>query len=277
MFNLLRNKAVVLLIVLIMVGLVLGSLHTESLRTGKPFLIQDGVRTVLSPLNRVLHVTLAVGNSAVHMFRPRYMILRENRELRKDAVRLSRENVKLRAAAHENVELRAALNLRETSNYDLIAAEVISRDPNSWFDVATTDKGRHSGVAKGSAVVTPRNQLVGQVLSVDINTSQIVALTDPSSAVGAMVERSRSTGLLQGEGADYLLFSYLPKDANIQKNDIVVSSGMGKIIPKGLPIGRVVQVMRNTTAGTTSAWVRPSVQFDRIEQILIMKTGQVAE
>ncbi len=75
---------------------------------------------------------------------------------------------------------------------------------------------------------------------------------------------------MQGQGTDYLVLTYLPKDADVIKNDIIVSSGMGGVIPKGIPIGRVVSVIRDSVAGTTSALIRPSVKFDQIEYVFIL-------
>ena len=89
-----------------------------------------------------------------------------------------------------------------------------------------------------------------------------------------MVQRSRSNGILQGKGGDYLTLSYLPKDADVKVGDIVISSGMGQVIPKGLVIGRVAKIMHNRVLGSTAALVRPSTRFDQIEQVFVAKPGQ---
>ena len=107
--------------------------------------------------------------------------------------------------------------------------------------------------------------------------SQMVFLTDQNSGVGGMVQRSRSAGMVQGQGADNLVLTYLPKDADVKVGDLVVSSGMGKVIPKGIPIGRVIEVVPNSLAGATSAVVKPSVRYDQVEQVLIAKVGQGTE
>jgi len=116
--------------------------------------------------------------------------------------------------------------------------------------------------------------LVGQVVETSAYTSQVLALTDPSSAIGAMVRRSRSSGIVKGQGADILLFSYLPKDADIKPSDVVVSSGMGGVVPKGHVIGRVTKVTRDPVAGATSALVKPSVRFNQVEHVFVIKAIQ---
>lgn len=274
MFNLLRNRAALVLLGLLVAGTVIGVLQKSALESGRPFLIQNAVRTVVSPASRVFHGVFAVGDQAVRVLRPRYAILRENARLRREVVRLSRENAMLREAAEQNVRLRAALGLVRSAPGKMIAAEIISRNASNWFETATIGRGSRSGISSAWAVVDQKGNLVGQVAAVDLFTSQITALSDPTSAVGAMVQRTRSAGILQGQGADHLVLAYLSKDADVKVKDLVVSSGMGQVIPKGCVIGRVARVVRNSTAGTTSAMVRPSVRLDQVEQVFVVKPGQ---
>lgn len=273
--SLLRNKTFLVLAVLLVLGTALGVLQKLTVETGTPYIVQDVVRTALMPVNVASHYLLAAGEWALRAGRPRSALLRENAELRQEVRRLTRENAQLREDAAECGALRAALKLQETSPLNMVAAEVISRNESSWFDTATINRGRKSGVVQGAAVVNHRG-LIGQIMQAQPFTSQIVTLTDPNSAVGGVVQRSRSSGIVQGQGADYLVLAYLPKDADVKENDIVVSSGMGQVIPKGLPIGRVVRVVRNSLAGTTSALVRPSVRLDQIDKVFVVQTGQGA-
>ena len=269
----LRNKIVFSLVGLVFLGVIVGMSHNLALDSGKSSRIEDIVRSILLPVNSSARMVFAVGDEATRIIRPRSAIIRENNNLRKEVRHLVRENATLREAALENVELRRALNLHETMRVKMIAAEVISRKESTWFDTATIDRGRNASVVQGSAVINFRG-LIGQVIEVNPFSAQIVALTDPSSEVGAMVQRSRSSGILKGQGADYLTLTYLPKDADIKLKDIIISSGIGQVIPKGIVIGRVVRVIRNSVAGTTSALVRPSVNFDQVEQVFVVKPGQ---
>lgn len=269
----LRNKTVFSLIALLVLGMVLGSAHNRALETGESFAPSNIVRTVLIPVEATFHRVFAVGEWLLRFVRPRSAILRENAALRREVKRLTEENARLREAAEENVRLRQALHLRLSLPFEMVPAEIIARSGSGWFDTATIDRGRKSGIKKGDAVICVRG-LVGQVVEADAFTSQVVALTDQSSAVGALVQRSRQAGIIQGQGPDLLVLSYLPKDADVREKDIVVSSGMGRVIPKGLPIGRVVEVIRDSIGGTTSALVKPSARLDNTEQVFVIKTGQ---
>ncbi len=275
MHNLLRNKTVVSLLGLIILGILIGTAHNRALETGEPFVVSNVVRSALLPVDTVFDRLIAGGTWLMRFVRPRSAILRENAWLRQRVKRLTAENAQLREAAEENVRLRQTLHLRQSVALDMVPAEIISRAGSGWFDTATIDRGRKSGVVKGAAVVSYKG-LVGQVIEADSFTSQVQALSDSNSYVGAMVQRSRISGIIQGQGADYLVLAYLPKEADVREKDIVVSSGKGRVVPKGFPIGRVVKVVRNSIAGTTSALVRPSVRLEQVEQVFVVKPGQAA-
>jgi len=274
MLNLLRNKTVASFFGLMVLGALLGTAHKSAIKTGSPFVVSNVVRSMLLPIDKGFDRLFGAGAWLLSVIRPRGAILRENSALRARVRQLTQENARLREAAEENVRLREALQLRKSSTLRMISAEVISRGASGWFDTATIDRGRRSGVSKGAAVASYMG-LVGQVTESDTFTAQVVALSDPSSAVGATVQRSRLSGIVRGQGADFLVLAYLPKDADVRENDVVVSSGMGRVVPKGLPIGRVVKVVRDSVGGTTSALLRPSARLEQVEQVFVVPLGQV--
>lgn len=274
MLSVLREKAILTLVVLVLLGVGIGAGHDRALQRGAPFPIQDAVSMAVRPSALGFHATFAAIGRGTRAIRPRRSILRENAELRKEVTRLRAENAALAEATQENAHFRAALGLNQSAKARMVPAEIISRKESTWFDTATIDRGRRSGIGKGWAVVTSSMHLVGQVLETDTFTSRIVALTEASSVVAAMVQRSRSSGLLEGRSGDYLTLSYLPKDADVKVGDIIVSSGMGQVIARGFVIGRVVKVVRSKVMGNTTALVRPSVRFDQVEQVFVVKPGQ---
>lgn len=274
MFGVLREKAVLTLIVLVGLSVAIGAAHNHAIQHDTPFVFQDGVCAVIRPAAIGFHATFATIRSGVRAARPRKAILKENVALRKEVVRLRAENAALAEAAQENIRLRAALGVKQSAKIKLIPSEIISRRQSTWFDTATIDCGRRAGIRRGWAVVTPSLQLVGQVLETDAYSSRIEALTEANSAVAAMVQRSRSSGVLQGRGEDYLTLSHLPKDADVRVGDVIVSSGMGQVVPKGFVIGRVVRVVHSKVIGSTTALVRPSAKFDQVEQVFVVEPGQ---
>ena len=276
MLSSIRNKAVVSLVTLLILGTLLGALHNRALQSGSPFAICDMVSTVLMPFSAGVRYVVVAAQWTARAVRPRGAILRENARLRRQVRELAADNAKLRELAEENVVLRKQLGLRRLVQMPSVAAEVISRNESAWFDTATINRGRRAGIDKGDAVVNHLG-LVGQVIEADAFTAQVAAISDSNSSIGGMVQRSRSTGIVQGQGADSVALTYLPKDADVKKSDIVVTSGMGGVVPRGFVIGRVVKVMRSATAGTTSALVKPSVRLDQLGPVLVVKSGQARQ
>lgn len=274
MLTFLESKPVCTLVVLVLLGTVIGVLSNLALDSGRSFVIQDVVRTALLPSQWTIHQVFAVGDQAAQLVKSRSTLLTENARLKREVLRLRRENSLLREAKIENVRLREALQISGSMNLEMQAAEIISRNESSWFDTATLDRGRKAGVERCSAVVSQAGRLVGQVTQVDPFTSEVVALTYSGNSIGGMVRRSRCCGLLRGQGTDELVLEYLPKDADVKPGDVVVSSGRGRVIPKGLPVGNVIRVVRRKAAGTTSALIEPSVRLEEAEQVFIVKPGQ---
>jgi rod shape-determining protein MreC len=98
-----------------------------------------------------------------------------------------------------------------------------------------------------------------------------MAITHPKSGVGAIVQSSRDAGIIQGRGDNILLLSFLPSNAQLGAGDKILTSGMGGIYPKGIPIGTVIRVFREESTSSLWAEVGPSVNFNRIEEVLVMK------
>jgi rod shape-determining protein MreC len=269
----LRNKSIITLFALILSGVVIGVAHNRALSEGHPFVIQSVVRSAIYPAGASIHSVVSLFAQVMRVARPRSAILRENARLRKQVKLLTEENNRLRELAHESISLKKTLHLHECLGLKTISAEVIARDESSWFHTATIDRGRRAGVTPGASVVNHLG-LIGQVVEADPFTAQVVALTDTSSEISALVQRSRCHGLLQGLGGNRLVLTSLPKDADVRRGDVVVSSGLGRVIPKGLVVGRIIRVSRNSIYGTTSAFVRPAVRFDQVEQVLVIKPGR---
>ncbi len=270
----LRNKTLVTTALALILGIVAGAAHKRALESGTPYFHQDAASAILLPVQYSARRIVASGSWFVRVMRSRSAILRENAALRRQVRRLTAENAALREMAAERDVLRRQLGLKRLVQVPMAAADVVSRRASGWFYTATINKGRRSGIELGAAVVDHRG-LVGQVVQVGSFSSQIVSLADPSSSVGGMVQRSRSSGIVRGQGEGFLVLSYLPKDADVRESDIVVSSGIGGVVPKGFVIGRVVRVVRNQSDETTSALVRPSVKVDELEQVFVALNKRV--
>lgn len=274
LFNIFRSKRLWLL------GIVLSVLIFTINYTAKNeyFLNRLGfpVITVLSPAQKVLSsvsVTIKEGFSTI----PDMLTLKkQNEELQKQVRELEQYKQKFLEYQRENINLRSMLGLKQRNfQYELEAAEVIGRDPGNWFNVILIDKGEESGIKKDMAVITDQG-LVGYVLSVGENFAKVILITDDRSSVSAMIERTRDNGILKGTidpaPRGYIKMVYLPQEANIVKGDVVISSGLGGLVPKGIIIGEVIEARKEPYDLMQYAIVRPEVDFQKLEQVFVIKS-----
>lgn len=209
------------------------------------------------------------------LFRP----LVRARSLDKENISLRNELIKLRPLCirnneleTENRSLRSLLKLEQVSSYPTVCASVIGRNPSNWFDTILVDRGTVDGVQPEAIVMTPEG-VVGRVYECTGHTSKVLLLTDPQGGVGGMIQRTRQPGVVEGNHTPFLKLNLLPKDADIKKGDIIITSGLGKIFPQGLPVGTVIHVGTDAYAGSKAADLKPAVDPTRVERVLIMMTG----
>jgi rod shape-determining protein MreC len=188
------------------------------------------------------------------------------RELQALQIRLQEE----RAMAQRTQDLRQLLELRERAELETTAAEIIAAGPSPEFRTVTIDKGSSDGLVADMAVISPGG-VVGRVILSSPRSAKVQLLVDRNAAAGAVIERSRAQGVVVGVGADGLRMDYVPGTADVKPGDLVVTSGIDGIYPKGFVIGTVEDVERGP--GTYhQIRIRPAVDFSRIEEVLIVLT-----
>lgn len=169
----------------------------------------------------------------------------------------------------ENQQLKSLLSLKQKSPFKVIAVSVIGRSPDNWSSTLIIDKGSSAGIKRGNAAISYLG-LVGRVCETSAYVSKIVLINDPSLAVSAIVQRSRQEGLVSGTLGSTLVMRYLPKDADIQSSDVISTSGLTSVYPKGLLIGAVVEVGEEFSGLGRYAIIKPAVNLSSIEEVLII-------
>jgi rod shape-determining protein MreC len=200
---------------------------------------------------------------------------------------LTVENVRLREYEAEVQQLRSLLNF--TSEYPLLSplgAEVVDRetyeesssgdvigtDTNPYLRYVTINVGAQQGVEVGMPVVSNGAVLVGRILEVAPRTSQVQLLSDSNSAVAALLQTSRASGLVSGQVDGTLHLDYISQDEEVSIGDMVLTSGLGGTLPKGLVIGQVAEVQDVDYELFQSIIVRPALDFSRLETLLVLTT-----
>ena len=176
----------------------------------------------------------------------------------------------------ENERLRRLLKLKERFTHQSITALVIGREPTNWFNTILLNKGRGVGVEENFIVITPEG-LVGRVNKVHRNSSQVLLITDQESEIGALIERSRVQGVIQGRKRD-LIFKYLSLEADVREGDLLITSGLeGGLFPKGLVIGKIRKIEPPHPQDLfLEIIVTPEVNLSRLEEVLILPRGMTS-
>lgn len=233
--------------------------------------IEDLAQYVIGPVQR--SISNLVGGTAdlFGTFRDARELRAENQQLREENSRLVTENVRLKEFEAENTTLRDLLKFtRNNPNYATLAADVIGRDPSPYLATLMINMGENRGLKPGMPVITGGSALVGRVLQVNPRTAKVQTLEDVSSAVNAMIQGSRATGLVRGQPDGTLIMELIPQEEKVQPGDIVLTSGLGGDLPRALVIGQVGEVMRRDVDLFQSAALRPAVDLNRLEVVTVI-------
>ncbi len=201
----------------------------------------------------------------------------ENEQLRRRVQELTWENNRLKEYVYENQRLTRLLRFktRHARRFELLGARVVGRAPGSWYRAVVVDRGRADGVRVNQVVVSDLG-LVGRVVAVGEHTSEVLLILDREGAVGAIVQETRTIGVVEGSEAEpgLLRMIHLPYDAKLKRGQVVVTSGYGGIFPRGIPIGKILRVENEGSKLDNYALVQPYVDFNRLEEVFIITSVQ---
>lgn len=238
--------------------------------------------TLLEKIIRESYTPLQGGVSGVKQNWNGWMVAFANKKDQSRTIEsLKKQNNSLILQNQELVEYRAeALRLRKMlsfaesnrDEFDFIPARVIARSSVNWYRYLVIDQGQEAGVARDMAVISPQG-LVGRIGSVSKNTAQVILITDRETAVGAILQRTRDTrGIVEGLGnSNRLRMANIPYYSKVKNGDIVVTSGLSSVYPKGIAIGRISKVTKEPSGLLQTAALKPMADFDKLEEVLIIK------
>jgi rod shape-determining protein MreC len=193
----------------------------------------------------------------------------ENRELKEDVDYLRMENSRYREMLATHERLKELLQFKQTINWPVLAAQVIGLDPTGWFRSIIIDKGEKAGVRLNMPVVNAYG-VVGRIVSVSPGYSKILLIIDQNSAVDCLVQRSRDRGMLKGLSTEVCQLDYVDKSDYVALGDAIVTSGLGGVFPRGLPIGTVISVREVSGELFKDIKITPTVDFSRLEEVLVI-------
>jgi rod shape-determining protein MreC len=231
-------------------------------------LIRTWTVSAVSPLEKVI----IWGQSGIGNLWNNYVYLRgvrqENRDLKFEIERLRLEQVRLSDDARQARRLQALLGFKEQYISKTVAAQVIGSSGSEQSRSVYIDKGSNDGVEKDMAVITA-DGVVGKVLRAFGSTSQVLLINDFSSGVGAIVDKSRSQGVVRGTPAGDVILANVMTGEMVGAGELVVTSGGDQIFPKGLPVGTVMKVSPGADL-FLNIRVKPAVNLNQLEEVLVI-------
>ena len=175
----------------------------------------------------------------------------------------------LEEAELENQRLQALVQFADENDLASLGARVIGQPTSTWEGVFTINRGSVDGVEPGMPVVAAQG-LVGQVVSVTPYASTVRLITDQQSGVAAMVQSSRTPGIVRGSVSQALTMEYLDRASLPVIGDVVITSGIGGVYPKGIVIGDIIQVDDQRGELHPDIVVRSRVPINEIEEVLVL-------
>ena len=266
-----KNKLAVTIVLLSVAfcGMIIYSLQSDA--NG----ISSSVSTVVSPLQKIVYNINSRVKETVDFFLNFSEVKLENEELKKKNTKLANELIEYESLKDEVERLREALNFTESkNNYKYVGVNIIGYSGNSLSDGYIIDKGSNDGIDKNMVVVSSKG-LVGKVTKVASNFAIVQSILNENIAVAVMDQQTReATGVLQGlsdkKDNNMTVVYNLPINSDVKEGDIIITSGLGKIYPKEIPVGTVVSVEEDNVRVMKSAVVEPFVNFNEVEELFVV-------
>lgn len=235
--------------------------------------LNESVRAIFSTLARpalVLGSSLRDGFYTVRYHSANFLdAVGKQKEYLARIQELEGQLIHFREMDRENQRLKKLLNFSLPLATRAIGVRVIGEDVTPWRKVVLLDKGSRHHITKDMAVVVPEG-LVGRILEVEPYMSYAIVLPDPDFRVSALTAISRAQGIIAGIGTDKLQMKYLALDAEVVIGEDVTTSGVGSIFQKGLQIGKIESIERDSDGLHLLALVKPSVSFSKLEELLCL-------
>ncbi len=228
---------------------------------------------VVAPIERLIRIpldeTITVWN--------RYLFLvglgEENRRLKRENDQLKNQLLLHQEGYLEGLRLQKLLTMKDQSDYVSMTARVIGMDQKSLIKTILINKGTSHGIRNGLPVINEQGVL-GRIIETSWHVSRVLLISDGNSNIDALVQGTRVQGMLQGSGAMRCMLKYIAKTEEVKTGDLVVSSGMTEIFPKGLLLGTVIRADKKDSGLFQRIEVVPAVDFTRLEEVMVLMVAE---
>ncbi len=267
-----KYQPIVVAAILLIVSLTI--LSYGAVRLSETGLLRKVVLETAAPVEAAINIS----RKSLYDVWKRYLFLvgleDENRRLRSEVAVLNEQLNHYREGYLEGIRLQKLLDIKGSSRYRTVAARVIDSDRTSLFKTLLINKGTSEGLRVGLAVLSDQG-VVGRIIETSWHSARVLLLIDENSNIDALIQRSRAQGILQGAGAAGGNLKYISRTEEVLPGDVVLSSGLAGVFPKGLLLGAVTGVDRREGGLFKKIDVAPAVDFGKLEEVMavITETG----
>lgn len=267
-----KYQSIAVAAVLLVVSLTI--LSYSAVRLSETGFLRKTVLETAAPIEDAINISL---RSLLDAWK-RYLFLvgmeEENRQLRREKALLSEQLNRYREGYLEAIRLQKLLDIKNGFPHRTVAARVIDSNRTSLFKTLLINKGTADGLRVGLAVLSDQGA-VGRIIETSWHASRVLLMIDENSNIDALIQRSRTQGILQGAGAAGGNLKYISRTEEVLPGDVVLSSGLAGVFPKGMLLGVVTGVSRKEGGLFQKIDVAPAVDFGKLDEVMavITETG----
>ena len=270
------SNALGVVIALLVVSLVITTVWYREGESGPVHRMRSGVQAVAAPLQSAGEFVTRPVRSAFGWASDLGVSRSQLAALKQQNTELRNRVASLEEARQENERLRALFGFVQTAQLEAVGARVIGRPTNSWEQVITIDRGSADGV-KISMPVLAAKGLLGQTISVTQHSARVRLITDARSGVAGMVQANRAEGIVKGSIEGNVTFDFISKETTIKAGDIIITSGMGGVYPKGLLVGEITAASQTPSSLFQNIRVAPSADLTGLEEVVVLTGSTPAD
>jgi rod shape-determining protein MreC len=260
-------------IIIIALGTSALLLYSSNLRQQQhTTLFEQGVLQLTSPAYRAIDISTRQIRGLWDNYINLLQVRQNNIDLKHQLAQQTKQLLDLAEIAQENIRLRKLLNFQPTEQQLALPARVIAVDASNWFRTITIDKGTNDKLRSGMPVLISEG-VVGRTMKCAPSSSRVLLANDAASEIAGVIQHNRTRGVVRGQGTN-LTFDYALRSNDVHIGDMVVTSGTGGIFPKGVPIGRISNIIKPEYGLFQTLELTPSVDFSRLEDVLVIQQEQ---
>lgn len=265
-FNFKKGILIALLLVLPLFSINMEQKSTQTIWFAQPIsFLADSLKSFFAALSNGVRGTTAEYLNLLH-------IKAENQNLKMQMSALQARMQVFDENQNEIDRLRSVLDFKTNSKMELIPAQIIGRDLVLDHETITINKGIKHGLKSMQAVISVSG-VVGYVFRPEISTSHVMLISDRYSVVDALIQKSRSHGILEGQGKNRGILQYVDRTEDVQVGDLIVTGGIDNIFPKGFPLGIVTNVEKKSKDTSLSINTKPVIDANKIEEVFIISNA----